>query len=209
MMGFPGGKPPKTIVLDLSEAFPGDDYRLRIATSMEMYWDQIFFTVDEPAAEVKIRPLALTSADLHYRGFSRCDAPDPKQPQRPERYDYQDCSPRVRWAPIAGRFTRYGDVKELLTVTDDRMAVMGPGDEITLRFDPGDPPPPGWKRDFLLHNVGWEKDADANTFTSSTSEPLPFQAMKRYPPLQSPPDSKEYREYLRRYQIRRTPQRRK
>jgi hypothetical protein len=51
-MGFPGGKP-KTIAVDLSRAFLTKDYRLRIATNFELYWDEIFFTVDEPQAEVR------------------------------------------------------------------------------------------------------------------------------------------------------------
>jgi hypothetical protein len=44
-MGFPGGKT-KTIVVDVSRIFTPGDYRLRIATTAEIYWDGVFFTVD-------------------------------------------------------------------------------------------------------------------------------------------------------------------
>ncbi|MCA9202702.1 MAG: CRTAC1 family protein, partial [Planctomycetales bacterium] len=80
-MGFPGGKP-KTIAVDLSDVFTGDDYRLRIATTAEIYWDEAFFTVDEAAVETRTESLLLVSADLHYRGFS---ARLPRGPHEPER----------------------------------------------------------------------------------------------------------------------------
>jgi hypothetical protein len=33
-----------------------------------------------------------------------------------------------------------------------------------------------------LHSVGWDKDADANTLEGHSALPLPFAAMKTYPP---------------------------
>ncbi|MDA1159069.1 MAG: FG-GAP-like repeat-containing protein, partial [Planctomycetota bacterium] len=69
-MGFPGGKT-KTIAIDLSGVFPADDYRVRIATTMEIYWDHAFFTVDEKPADVRTTEMPLLAADLHYRGFSK------------------------------------------------------------------------------------------------------------------------------------------
>ncbi|MEM9589204.1 MAG: hypothetical protein AAGA03_18120, partial [Planctomycetota bacterium] len=37
-------------------------------------------------------------------------------------------------------------------------------------------------RDFILHCVGWDKDADLNTLTGQTTGPLPFRTMTQYPP---------------------------
>jgi hypothetical protein len=70
-----------------------------------------------------------------------------------------------------------------LAAPDDRMVVMGSGDEIGMRFSAGGLPalPAGWKRDFLLLVDGWAKDADANTAFSQSVLPLPFHAMSRYP----------------------------
>lgn len=200
--GFPGGKT-KTIAIPIPpDAFPQGDYRLRLVTSMELYWDQIFFTVDEQSAKLRVTPAPLISADLHERGFSqRIEHPG----HGPESYDYNTVSTQPRWPPIDGAFTRFGDVSELMRTTDDRLVIMGAGDEMTLRFHVPDPPPDGWTRDFILHNVGWDKDADLNTVTGQTVEPLPFVEMSQYPyaPNENPPQTQTYQQYLREYQTRR------
>jgi hypothetical protein len=200
-MGFPGGKT-KTIAVDLSQAFPAADYRVRIVTTAQIYWDAAFFTADEPPAEVRVTELPLRAADLHYRGFS---ARVPYQNNRPERYVYDQTSRGPRWPPMNGNFTRYGDVAELLSAEDDRLVVLGAGDEMTVHFAAAGPPlPEGWTRDFLLHNVGWDKDADLNTVCGQTVEPLPYREMQRYPYLREQgPNSAAYHEYLRTYQTRR------
>jgi hypothetical protein len=60
---------------------------------------------------------------------------------------------------------------------------MTSGDEIVLRFKvPNEPLAQGWKRDFVLHSVGWDKDADANTLAGQGSLPLPFSSQQSYPP---------------------------
>ena len=146
---------------------------------MELYWDQIFFTVDEPPAEVRTTELPLVSADLHERGYSRVVRDDSNGP---EQFLYDEVSTEPKWPPMLGRFTRLGDVRELLTKRDDRLLVMGAGDEVTLRFAvPAAPLPPGWKRDFMLYSAGWDKDANLETIVGQSSEPLPFQAMSGYP----------------------------
>ncbi len=199
-MGFPGGKT-KTIAVDLSGIFLTSDTRLRINTSMELYWDAIFFTADEEPVSVKQQNLELLSAELHFRGLSaRIEHPR----FGPERYDYDMVRSERFWPAMAGRFTRYGDVSELLREPDARSVVLGSGDEMILRFRAPDPPPKGWTRDFILHNVGWDKDADLHTVCGQTVEPLPFPGMRAYPyfPEQSFPDTPLHQEYLRRYQTR-------
>jgi hypothetical protein len=202
-MGFPGGKT-KTIAVDVSGLIVPDDPRVRIETSMEIHWDQAFFTSGEPSAELEITPLPLLSADLHYRGFSRVerDASD-----GPERFDYRDLSTAAKWPPMDGPFTRFGDVAPLLETSDDRLVVMAAGDEMTLRFRDS-PGPPGWKRDFLLKSVGWDKDANLATIEGQSSEPLPFGALQKTEsrgPRPLPPDTPAYRRYLQQYQTRRQP----
>jgi hypothetical protein len=200
-MGFPGGKT-KTIAVDLTGQLSKGDHRLRIATNMEFYWDQIFFTVDEPAAELRQAELQLIGANLHYRGFSKIVH---DTANGPERFVYDQFTTAPKWPPMQGRFTRYGDVTELAANRDDRMVVFGAGDELTLRFRaPRADLPPGWKRDFLLYNVGWDKDANLCTVAGQTVEPLPFAKMRNYPPSKDdrPPNSTEYRQYLRDYQTR-------
>jgi hypothetical protein len=211
--GFPGGKT-KTIAVDVTDALGLSNSqltnrnsqlsrRLRIVTSMELYWDEMFFTVDEPPLEHTLTPLPLVSADLQYRGFS---ARLPHSEFGPERYDAKQITTAPQWPPMGGRFTRYGDVTELLADSDDRMAILGAGDAVTIRFDAASLPklPAGWKRDFIMHNVGYDKDADLNTIYGQFVEPLPFRAMRGYPDATGEqfPDSPIHRSDQRRYQTR-------
>jgi hypothetical protein len=106
---------------------------------------------------------------------------------------------------MQGAFTRYGDVLELVTVADDRMVILGAGDEMTLRFEsPEIELPDGWVRDFIMHNVGWDKDADLNTVYGQSVEPLPYREMTSYPygPEATYPATPEHLDYLERYQTR-------
>lgn len=197
--GFPGGKT-KTIAIDITNAFASDRYRLRVGTSNEIYWDAAFVTTSSPNVEVREIPLKLSDAKLAYRGFSECLI---HPAFGPERYDYTKLSTRPKWPAMSGNYTRYGDVLPLLEEVDDQLVVIGSGDEISLSFDvPDQPLPPGWKRDFVLHSVGWDKDADLNTIYGTSSEPLPYQAMGSYPAKEYPADG-AYQEYLRQYQTRR------
>lgn len=189
--GFPGGKT-KTIAIELSDIFLTDDYRIRLSTSMELYWDEIFVSTDPTNVEFVATPLEMTAADLHYRGVST-KSPDPNN--GPERYDYDQVDPTPAWNEMAGQFTRFGDVLPLLTETDHQLAVIGTGDEITLQFQvPDTPIPDGWTRDFVLHCVGWDKDANLHTVYGQTVEPLPYVGMPSYPPPPevTPPHAERY-----------------
>ncbi len=209
-IGFPSGKT-KAMVIDLSDVFSTNDYRFRIRSSMELYWDQAFFTVDETDAETRSHDCPLAAADLHYRGFSRRIYADNslfRNGHAPEGYDYDSVTTEPRWNEMLGRFTRYGDATELLVSQDDRMIVMGSGDELTVEFTvPPDGPPAGWQRDFVLYNVGWDKDADLNTVYGQSSEPYPFKAMTKYPiaPDEAAPVSPGYQQYINEYQTREYP----
>ena len=209
-IGFPSGKT-KAMVIDLSDIFPRNDYRFRIRSSMELYWDQAFFTVDETDAETRSLDCPLAAADLHYRGFSRRVYADNalfRNGHAPEGYDYDSVTTDPRWNEMLGRFTRYGEAVDLLGSQDDRMIVMGPGDELTVEFtSPAEAAPAGWKRDFVLYNVGWDKDANLNTVYGQSSEPYPFKAMTKYPfaPEEAAPSSPEYQQYLNEYQTREYP----
>jgi hypothetical protein len=120
---------------------------------------------------------------------------------QPEQFDYQSVSLFSMWNPTPGNYTRYGSVDELLAEPDDRMVVMGSGDEIRVRFAAAELPalPGGWKRDFLLLVDGWAKDADANTAYSQSVLPLPFHGMSRYPypPGEHYPRDEAHADYVR------------
>ena len=179
-MGIPSGKP-KTISVDLTGKFLSASRKIRIVTSLCVYWDEIFLSENDGPANVHLIPVDAESADLHFRGFSTPTI-DRRRTQ-PEQFDYAQWMPISQWNPTPGLYTRYGDVKELVTGIDDRLLIMGSGDEVRLQFPANGLPvlPQGWRRDFLLLVDGWAKDADANTAYSQTVNPLPFHGMERLP----------------------------
>lgn len=202
-MGLPAGKP-KTIAVDLTGKFLSASREVRIATSLCIYWDEIFLAEDTGSAAIELEELPAERAALRFRGFSRpVIHPERKQP---ESFDYQTWMPLSMWNPTPGLYTRYGDVRDLLAAVDDRLVVMGSGDELALRFAAGGLPPlpAGWRRDFLLWVDGWAKDGDANTAFSQTVEPLPFHGMSEYPypATERFPDEPAHRLWREHYQTR-------
>ena len=179
-MGIPSGKP-KAIVVDLTGKFLSKSRQVRIVTNLCVYWDEIFLMPEAHAPQVRMTPLDASAADLHFRGFSRVVI-DPKR-QQPEQFVYQDVRSVSSWNPTPGYYTRYGDVRPLVTEMDDKLVIMGSGDELKLEYPTGQLPrlPSGWKRDFLLRVDGWAKDSDANTAYSQSVTPLPFHGMSAYP----------------------------
>jgi len=179
-LSFPMGKN-KTVIVDLSGKFLSDDTRLRIRSIMEIYWDHIFFTLDEPEVEIRQTTLRPTSADIHYRGFSRLYRKGGRY--GPHWFEYSDVSAEPKWRDLTGNYTRYGDVLPLLLQSDNKYVIMNAGDEITVEFDTNQAPKlkPGWTRDFLIFGDGWIKDGDLNTAHGKTVEPLPYHGMSRYP----------------------------
>jgi hypothetical protein len=194
-MGYPAGKT-KTMPVDLSGVLNRRDPRVRIRTNLEISWDRIFYTVDEEPAPLRITPAPLVSARLFFRGFSRMTLESPGGPQV---FVHDDVETAPRWADMAGLYTRFGDVRDLLTAADDRYVVMKGGDAVRMEFDAAalPPLPPGWTRDYVLVLDGWDKDADKNTVAGQTVEPLPFQGMDdaRYGETQRFPDDEAHRRF--------------
>jgi hypothetical protein len=201
-MGLPAGKP-KTIAVDLTGKFLSESRQVRIVTNLCIYWDDIFLG-EASTPPTRLTRLTASSAALRFRGWSK-PVIDPER-RRPERFDYATVLGASMWNPIPGNYTRYGDVRPLLESTDDRMVLMGSGDELALEFETRSLPPlpVGWKRDYLLYVDGWAKDGDANTAFSQSVEPLPFHGMTSYPygPGESYPDSAAGRAWRKEWNIR-------
>jgi hypothetical protein len=202
-MGLPSGTN-RTMRVDLTGKFLSPDHHVRIVTNLCVYWDQIFFTLDDadvaPGGDAELR---LVSADLHYRGFSTPSS-DPEH-LRADTFDYVNVLAEAPWNPMRGPYTRYGAVDRLLARPDDHLVVMSTGDELTLKFSGRGVRPlkAGWKRDFFLSVRGYAKDGEPNTAFSKTVEPLPFGAMSNYPPGREPrPHDAGYRRYLGAYETR-------
>ena len=178
-LGFPKGKN-KTMIANLTNKFINNDYRIRIRTNMQIYWDHIFIANDHSFDEIKTFELEPIYADLHYRGFSATSQKNKSSPHIP---DYYSVKKEQKWRDLIGSYTRYGDVLNLLMRSDNKYVIMNSGDEITLKFEASSLPelPDGWSRDFLFYNDGWLKDGDLNTARGQTVEPLPFHGMTSYP----------------------------
>jgi hypothetical protein len=190
--------------VDLTGKFLSASREVRIVTNLCVYWDEIFLSEESAAPPVRLTDVQAESADLHFRGFSTpVIHPERKQP---EGFDYQRWMPVSMWNPTQGLYTRYGDVLPLIGAIDDRLVIMGSGDEMRLLFPEraAGPLEAGSKRDFLLFVDGWAKDADANTAYGQTVEPLPFHAMSQYPYKDGEgfPDDAAHRQYREQYNTR-------
>jgi tetratricopeptide (TPR) repeat protein len=172
-LGFPAGKN-KTILVDLgrvARAGVAGARRLRLRTNLEIYWDSIGTAEGVPDTSFRIVRLDPARAELRYRGFSETRIDSRTRPEIPLYDRLANTVPR--WRDLTGYYTRFGDVRELLTNVEDRYVIMNAGDELRLSFTALPPPAAGWTRDFVLAGDGWEKDGDYNTSFSSTVLPLP------------------------------------
>lgn len=177
-LGFPAGRN-KTCLIDLTGVFhAGEPKRLRLSTNLEIYWDQMQWAQGLPNTPLQIAHLAPDYADLHYRGYSTIHKAGVSSPETPD-YNHLMASTQI-WRDLTGYYTRFGDVRPLLSKVDDRYIIMNAGDELALRFPAVAPPPSGWVRDYILAGDGWVKDGDYNSVDSATVLPLPYHARRIY-----------------------------
>jgi len=178
-LGFPAGRK-KTILFNLTNVFrPGTPRRVRLRTNLEIYWDAIHWAQGAPDAPLKEATLDPAVADLHYRGYSVMHMP--VGAGAPEVPDYNQIEgTKQHWRDLIGYYTRYGDIRELVSKIDDRYVIVNSGDEMSLRFPEQPPPPAGWVRDFVIKGDGWIKDGDYNSTFSKTVLPLPYHAKNEY-----------------------------
>lgn len=201
-VGIPVGRP-QTVTLDLTGKFLTANREVRIVTSMRIYWDQILVDTSSGEFPFEITRLDPLVANLHWRGFSREITADGREPFG---YDYEEVSFSSPWKVMLGRYTREGDVRELLRKSDDIFVISRPGDEISLSFaaDKLPPLPPAWTRTFLLYGDGFSKEMDINSASPDDIYPLPFHGMTKYPytdPMVYPMTGRR-RSYIERYNTR-------
>jgi tetratricopeptide (TPR) repeat protein len=177
-LGFPAGRK-KICLIDLTNVFrPATPHRVRLRTNLEIYWDSIEWAKGLPDAPLETVRLDPAVADLHYRGYSVMNQANPSSPELPD-YNRLEGT-KQRWRDLAGYYTRFGDVRELLARVDDRYVIMNSGDEMSFRFTEQPPPRAGWVRDYLIVGDGWIKDGDYNSGFSRTVQPLPYHAKSLY-----------------------------
>ncbi len=202
-LGFPAGKL-KTMVVDVTDLVNRDDPRMRIHSTLRLYWDSIRLAVDADDAPIVTTSIDPNSAHLWDRGFS-----EPIVTHGDfglEWFDWDQVADLPRWNQHPGMYTRFGDTLPLVTEVDDLLCVLGAGDALTLRFDASGVPPlkEGWRRDYLVFFDGWAKDRDPNTIEALNVEPLPFHGMSGYPygPDESFPDDEVHRAWREEWQTR-------
>jgi len=193
-VGFPAGLE-RTIVVDLTGKVPAGARKIRLATNLQIYWDQVL--IDNNAeAEAHTAEAPLTLATLHFRGY-------PKQTEGASPgdldYDYDRVSLTGPFQRQRGTYTRMGDVTELVKSIDDRFVIFGSGEEIAAEFDATKLPalPAHWKRDYFFYANGFVKDMDWWDASPFTVAQLPFHAMSAYPypESESYPDGKDALDY--------------
>jgi tetratricopeptide (TPR) repeat protein len=200
--GFPVGRP-QTVTVDLTGKFLSESREVRVVTNMRVYWDQALVDDSGGDAPFVVERLEAAAATLRERGFSAETSADGREPFS---YDYARVSLSSPWKAFTGRYTRPGDVRELLLKTDDMYVVSKPGDEVALSFDAAalSPLPEGWTRTFLLYADGFSKEMDINSASPHEVAPLPFHGMKRYPYAapESYPADDAHMNYVERYNTR-------
>ncbi len=174
--GAPSGKT-KTIVVDLEGMIPNNTGRLKLTTAFEIHWDRAAMFEKVGEQQTHITRIAPARTDLHWRGFSEFADLPTNQPLTPI-YDRVFQKPFWRITP-SGWATRYGSVNPLLEKSDDALALVCGGDELTLLFSASDLPPlvPISRQDFFLYVDGWDKDSDFHVVTGTQIEPMPWHGM--------------------------------
>jgi lipoprotein NlpI len=176
-VGIPVGRP-QTVVVDLAPLPLGPTARVRLVTNMRIYWDRIVVGEAAPGFEPEPVTLDPLAARLSERGFSAEAFVDGKGPLS---FDYARAGWASPWKVMPGRYTRTGDVRNLVGTRDDLFVVSRPGDEIGLSFQALPPPSAGRERTFLLLGDGFSKEMDINSASPDIVQPLPYHGMPSYP----------------------------
>ena len=200
-LGFPAGGA-RTMTADLTGKLPIGTQRIRLTTNLQIYWDNILISRTSQTQDSRTTRVPLARANLSFHGFP---LKIENQPPGNVEYVYEKVSATGPYTRPAGAYTRYGDVRSLLTASDDKFAVFGSGDEVALDFDPAPlpSPPQGWVRDYFFAAHGYEKDMDFYAYRGDTVDPLPFNAMGTYPyKNKSFPADPDHQNYLLEYNTR-------
>src|SRR5262249_40138277 len=93
-IGFPAGKT-KTMVVDVTQMIDKNDPRMRLFSTLRLYWDSIRLAVDDDDAPIEVTSIEPASAKLWRRGFS---APiEPNKPNQPELFEWDRLAEVPRW----------------------------------------------------------------------------------------------------------------
>ncbi len=165
--GYPAGMP-RTALLELPPLPPGTR-ALRLDSNQQIYFDRLALVERLAEAPLKRRVAPLRAARVERIGFPRRRNGPQMQPD----YDYDQRTPFWDVRYPAGFYTALGPATELIEALDNALAIIGPGDALSLEFEAPPPPPAGWRRRWVLELEGWAKDMDLYTRDGDTVAPLP------------------------------------
>lgn len=193
----------RTMTVDVTGLAGSPSCKLRLTSNLEIYYDRLFLATDAGADKVVVHTLPPAEATLRRVGFAREYSPDGRLPII---YDYELSDNTAPFHVLRGAYTKYGSVTELLLEFDDLYMLVGPGDEVAVRFEGSSLPQlkPGSVRSFVLISHAYCKDMDLYTAAPQTVEPLPFKNMSRYPypATEKYPDTENHRKSWARYNTR-------
>jgi Flp pilus assembly protein TadD len=194
---------PRAMLVDLRPYLRPGEHVIRIRANRTLFYDRIWVAnavdgvpIDRPASTqlaAVVTPMA--GADFRWLGYPRRSLPGGTLP---DIFDYHDVLPEADWGTHAGLLTRYGDVRALLVAPDNRMVVMGHGEEVALQFDASrlTPVRGGWQRTYFFYANGFEKGYEITSAHADTVGPLPFQGMPAFPfAAEAAPRDLRYLEY--------------
>ncbi|HZV81563.1 MAG TPA: putative Ig domain-containing protein, partial [Geobacteraceae bacterium] len=196
-IGMPAGDM-KRMVVDLSNLFLSSDYRIRVNFGVRKttLWviDRIRLDDSAPIA-FTTQELSASSADLQSGGQAITEMSTPQHrihvgdnlPVKPNFYGY-------------GNFTRYGEVKDLLTQRDDKFVLMNYADKLELKFPALPAPQAGINRVFMIKADLYYKEFKDYKYL----DPLPFHGMSDYPPPapEAYPTDEDHNQYRLLYNTR-------
>ena len=181
-IGFISGDK-KTMVVDLAGSFKTEDHRVRIFVGEKdrrFVLDRVRLD-QSPPVKLKTTYVSASYADLYFRGPANQVGATFDHPVLAK----DDVKAGAINYIFYGKFTKYGNVRELLAKTDDMFVIMQHGDEILLKFV-NPPLQAGLERTPVMMADFYYKQTGQPVFNPKLKipvEPLPFHKMSRYPYL--------------------------
>src|SRR5690606_6434061 len=121
-LGFPAGKN-KTVLFglpSLAAAGLSGAPRVRLRPKLEVAGDGLATAVSADDDAWRTDRIAASRADLRYRGYSVTSG-GRREPETPDYERIANTQPR--WRDLAGHYTRFGDVRELVALVEDRYVI--------------------------------------------------------------------------------------
>ena len=97
-IGFPAGKT-KTMVVDVTDIVPREDPRIRLGSTLELYWDMIHLATCDDDADLVTHPLEPTAAKPVVTGLLEADRPRARGPAPVLRLGPGRAAPALEPAP--------------------------------------------------------------------------------------------------------------